>query len=200
MNIEKNQKDKDSDFKNFNASKIEENSVFTDGVSRDEIFDDIVIGLFSLKGRANRLEFFKIEIMIFAFIVINSFYFIPAATKEYAIGVLIVSWIMTLATIPITVRRLHDSNLGGEYYFISLIPVFVAFLGEFILSKIYFFLQVISVGFGIYFLYLVLRQGDPNANNYGIPNPPKKYGDKTINLISILIFIATVVGGIIATR
>ena len=107
---------------------------------------------------------------------------------------------MTLASIPITVRRLHDSNLGGEYYLISLIPIFVSFLGKFVLSEIYLFLAIISAGFGIYFLYLVLRQGDPNANNYGMPNPPKKYGDKTINLISALIFFTTVIGGIIATR
>ena len=200
MNIEKNQKDKDINFKNSNVSKDKKDNVFIDEVPRDETYDDIVIGLFSLKGRANRLEFFKIEIMIFAFIAINSIYFIPISTEEYAIGVLIVSWIMTLASIPITVRRLHDSNLSGEYYLISLIPTFVSFLGKFVPSEIYFLLAIISAGFGIYFLYLVLRQGDPNANNYGMPNPPKKYGDKTINLISALIFFTTVIGGIIATR
>lgn len=200
MNIEKNQKDKDSDFKSSNVGKDKKDNVFIDEVPRDETYDDIVIGMFSLKGRANRLEFFKIEIMIFAFIIINSFYLIPTATEEYAIGVFIVSWIMTLAAMPITVRRLHDSNLGGEYYLISLIPIFISFLGKFVPSEIYFFLAIISAGFGIYFLYLVLRQGDPNANNYGIPNPPKKYGDKTINLISALIFFTTVIGGIIATR
>lgn len=199
MNIGKEENDKNSGLKNHNTSKNVEGSIITDGITRDETYDNLVIGFFSLKGRANRLEYIKIESMIFLFLIINYVYFIPITPEKYTIGFIITSWIMTLATIPITVRRLHDSNLSGWYYLVSMVPNVLLLWGTSAPPSMYSTLTVVSAGFGIYFLYLVLRRGDLCANNYGMPNPPKKYGSKTINLIFVLLFIFILVSGILAT-
>lgn len=137
--------------------------------------------------------------MIFSFIMVNSIYFIPNAKNAYVTGFLIISWLITLGTIPITVRRLHDSNLSGLYYLVTFIPNVLSSWANFAPSEISIILWIVSAGFGLYFLYLVFRKGDEKANNYGLPNPHKKYTNKTINLICVLILILIIVGGIIAT-
>ena len=152
------------------------------------------IGFFSFKGRANRLEFFKIEAMTFLFLIINLVYFIPIASEEYIKGYFIITaLILTFATIPIEVRRLHDSNLSGLYYFIGMIP-------NFLIHFRYLTISFISLGIAVYYLYLIFRAGTAEPNDYGVPNPPKKYGNKTINLICILIFVLIVISGILVLR
>lgn len=161
--------------------------------SNNETYDDVLIGFFSLKGRSGRLEFFKIQSMVFLFMGINIVYFVPIASKEYITGFIITSWLMRLALIPMTVRRLHDSNLSGLYYLITLPP--------YVFSRVdHLFFDYITLGIGIYYLYLILRAGDPYPNDYGIPNPPKKYGNKTINLTCMLVFILIIISGILATN
>ena len=59
---------------------------------------------------------------------------------------------LIIPTLAVTVRRLHDTNKSGWYYFISLIPL---------------------IG-GIILLVWLLSDGDRYANNYG--DDPKNPG------------------------
>jgi len=160
--------------------------------------EELVIGFFSLKGRTERLEFFKVYLMTFLFGIINYVYFIPKASNEYTMGYIIIYCPILLAVFPMTVRRLHDSNLNGGYYLVSLIPTSLSFIGRFGPSEISFLLSIVSFIAGVYFLYLAFRKGSPDANSYGVPNPPKKYGNKTINTICICLFILIVISGILS--
>lgn len=174
-------------------SNLEKTNTFINNIYNNSIEDKNLIGFFSFRGRTGRLEFFKIDIMIFLLLIINLVYFFPIASEEYISGFFIVYFIITLATVPIEVRRLHDSNLSGLYYFIGMIPNFLIYFP-------YSFFSFISLGFTIYYLYLIFRAGDPNPNDYGPPNTPKKYGNKTINFICILLFILIIFSGILAMK
>jgi len=179
-------------------NKNKASNICADDNMLKEINEELVIGFFSLKGRTERLEFFKVYSMIFLFGIINYVYFIPEASNDYVIGFIIVYCLITLAFFPMTVRRLHDSNLNGGYYLIELVPSALAFWGNFVPREISFLFSIISFVLGIYFLYLVFRPSDPNANIYGVPSPPKKYGNRTINAICIGLFILIVVSGILS--
>lgn len=158
--------------------------------------EDNVIGFFSLKGRTGRWEFAKIYLMSFLFGFVNLF-FLPLATNEYAIGFIIIYCLVLLALWPITVRRLHDSNLNGTYYLISLVPSLLNYMGMFVVSEVSFLLAFIAAFMGIYFLYLIFRRGNAYSNNYGAPNTPKRYSNRTINGICVLLFIFIIVSGLL---
>ncbi len=166
--------------------------------SSTEITEEMIIGFFSLKGRTGRLEYFKVYLMTFLLGIINYVYFIPKATNEFVIGFIIAYCLITFAFFPMTVRRLHDSNLNGGYYLIELAPSVLSFIGNFVPRELSFLFSIISFILGIYFLYLVFRSGSPSTNSYGIPDPPKKYGNRTINAICIGLFILIIVSGILS--
>ena len=157
------------------------------------------IGFFSFEGRANRLEYFKVNIMLWLLIIFNVTYLFPSTIVEYAIGFAIVSCLILLAFAPITVRRLHDSNLNGGYYFLSLISPFVTlFLGN-VSFGMSIFLDLVIGSIGLWYCYLLFRQGTTGANDHGMPNQPKKYGDRTIVGIWIGLFIMIIFSGILQT-
>lgn len=162
--------------------------------NKNEKYNNIEIGLFSFKGRTGRLEFLKIYFTLVLFEFAYFFYIVPTAKKEYMITVFIIYCLISLAFLPMTVRRLHDSNLNGMYYLISLIPS----LCNFINTEASSFITFISALFGVYSLYLMFRKGNSNTNNYGVPNPPKKYRDQTINIICVILFILIIVSIILS--
>ena len=192
-----NEIDKDLTSEDFNKADISTINpginTFMDSHTHNQKINQELIGFFSLQGRSGRLEYLKIESMIILFLLINSLYFVPRANEEYITGFLITAWFITFLAIPITVRRLHDSNLSGWFYLISLIP-------NILLRANHLIFPFIAAGFGIYFLYLVLRSGDPYPNEYGTSHPTKEYGNKAVNLICILLFIMIVISGILATN
>jgi len=163
--------------------------------TENQIFTDF----FSLKGRCGRLDFFKVNAMIFLFGIINYVYFIPGATNTYLWGFIIFYCLILLSVFPMTVRRLHDSNLNGGYYLVSLAPSLLSFIAHFASSEVAFLISLISFVAEIYFLYLTLRKGSAGVNNYGMPNPTKKYGSKTINAILLGLFVLIIISGILST-
>ena len=165
---------------------------------KNKIDNEIFLGFFTLKGRTERLEFFKVYSMVFLLGIINYVYFLPGARNAYVWGYIIVYCLILLSIFPMTVRRLHDSNLNGGYYLVSLAPSLLSFIAHFTSSEVSFLLSLISFAAGIYFLYLTLRKGSAGVNNYGMPNPAKKYGRKKINAILLGLFFLIIVSGILS--
>nr|WP_315024886.1 DUF805 domain-containing protein [uncultured Aminipila sp.] len=177
---------------NFNDN--EENNICTG----EKMQDDIDISLFSFKGRAGRMEFIKVYSLITLLGLINGFFILPTATDHYAIAFFITYCLISAAFWPMTVRRLHDSNLNGRYYLINLMPPLLNYIGVFATSEVFFFLAVVSAVLGVLFLYLILRSGDSFRNNYGDPNPSKKYSNKSINIICAFLFLLILISVILA--
>lgn len=100
-------------------------------------------------GRASLRQFWMYILIHFLIIIALGF------TTDYfnfaspLFGIYILSGI--LPTISISVRRLHDSGKGGEWWFIRFVPL---------------------IGF-IWFIALMLSEEDVLVNKYG-PNPADK--------------------------
>jgi len=101
-------------------------------------------------GRSQRKEFF----MFFLFnILVGAIFAIIDITLDTKIGAIITLFYSLAVAIPaiaVTVRRLHDTNRNGWWFFIDLIPV----VGAIIL------------------LIFVIQDSQPGTNKYG-PNPKK---------------------------
>ncbi|MEQ1797895.1 MAG: DUF805 domain-containing protein [Lacibacter sp.] len=113
----------------------------------------------NFQGRARRSEYWYF--VLFNIIVIIPFYvigLIGAANDSIALTVLgfgvygIVALASLVPSLAVVVRRLHDTNRSGWYYFIGLIPL---------------------VG-GILLLVWMFTEGDRFQNNYG--DDPKNPG------------------------
>lgn len=155
------------------------------------------IGFFSLNGRSNRMEYFKIYILIVLFGIINYFYFIPTAKDQYVSFYIITYCILYVLFLPITVRRLHDSNLSGICVFIEIVPSILSYINKIILVESNYFLSVIAFIIDIYYLYLTFRKGNDFKNKYGFSDSPKSYNNKTINKICILFILLIIISGIL---
>ena len=127
---------------------------------------DWVLEVFSkyavFDGRARRKEYwywYLFNFLISIFFVVISFVITPpyGTDTDNGIGwfgifiyvlVIIYSLGVFIPNLAVTVRRLHDTNRSGWWYFISLIP----FIG------------------GIIFLIYLIEDSTPGDNQYG-PNP-----------------------------
>lgn len=102
----------------------------------------------TFRGRARRKEFwmFVLVHMITVFALVGLY----AATEEQTFYYAYVLYFLgtLLPTIAAMVRRLHDTNRSGGWYFINFIPI---------------------IG-GFWLLALLSTAGDRNANMYG-PDP-----------------------------
>ncbi|MFR4174227.1 MAG: DUF805 domain-containing protein [Veillonella nakazawae] len=121
-------------------------------------------------GRASRSEYFRFSLMIALCItiILSVFGIIGLATNGLASTIIlyivlgIINLILLLPNLAITVRRLHDINKSGWYFFINFIP----FIGP------------------IWFIILMLTKGNLDTNNYGprtsyiqiTPDIQQKYG------------------------
>jgi uncharacterized membrane protein YhaH (DUF805 family) len=99
----------------------------------------------NFKGRASRSNYFLFAIFNFLFalaaIIIDSILGISLLYPIYVLGTIVPS-------IAILVRRLHDINKSGWWYFIALIPLV-----------------------GVVWLFvLLLTKGTDGVNNYGAEN------------------------------
>ena len=203
MNIIKRLKHNTSDIDLKNPNSNEENNICTDEPSlnpRNDSYDNISIGLFSFKGRMSRLEFSKIYLSLILFGLVIIFYILPTAINinKYVIGIVIIYWLASIAILPMEVRRVHDSNLKGSYALIGFIPPVISFCERIIPYQMSSLLAFVSATIGIFYFYLLFRQGNKHANNYGIPNPSKKYGNELINSICLFIFILIIISMILA--
>ena len=94
---------------------------------------------FQIKGRASKSEFWWFT--LFYFIAVFLLFFI----NEIAAFIFII--FILPASICVTVRRLHDQDKSGFFYFISIIP----YVGGFIL------------------LFMCAMDGTRGKNKYGVP-------------------------------
>lgn len=112
----------------------------------------------NFKGRARRTEYWMFTLFAvlveFAVMVVGLIldYFIDSGYYDVPwfmiLLITLYSLVLIIPSIAIVVRRLHDTNRSGWWYFISLVP----FVGGLVL-----------------FIFLVL-DSTPGANQYG-PNP-----------------------------
>lgn len=107
----------------------------------------------NFSGRARRSEFwffrlmdFLIQLPLIILLVVFSLNDSAAMTIIMAIILVLYLLAMVIPTLAVLVRRLHDINKSGWYYFVSLIP----FIG------------------GIWLLILLFTEGDQGENDYGL--------------------------------
>ena len=150
--------------------------------------DQKLISFFSFHGRASRLEFFKIYSSTYLFELLNLVYFFDGSSINYIIMVVAISYILLLASLPMTIRRLHDSNLDWKFVFVGFLPNILKFL-----PTTSIILAIVSILLWFVNLYFLFRKGDTQSNKYGEPYCKNKYTAKTINIICIGILILTIV-------
>lgn len=86
-------------------------------------------------GRARRSEYWYFALYAFlaaiAAMIVDHFVDPPAAGVPYAVGIVYVVVVLAnfLPGLAVTVRRLHDTNRSGWWFFIALVP----FLGVILL-------------------------------------------------------------------
>lgn len=118
------------------------------------------------RGRARRMEYWM-------FVLFQIIVFVPLAIIGTIVSggdtdsgifnaiVLIPVIAFIIPSIAVTVRRLHDSNRSGWWYFISLVP----FIG------------------GIWLLVLTVLDGTPGSNRFG-PDPKGRGDSDTAQIFS----------------
>lgn len=106
------------------------------------------------KGRARRKEYWMFTLWIIIVAIIAAIIDVALGFPEGGPFVLILSLVSILPSLGLTVRRLHDINYSGWWYFINFIPL---------------------IG-GLILLFLTIKKGDKGPNQYG-PDPK---ADETI--------------------
>jgi len=137
-----------------------------------DVIKDSYIGTFKkffvFDGRARRREFW---IFFFVNLVLGLIPFIGQ----------IVSLVTCIPSITVGVRRLHDTNRSGKWYFLGLLPLvgmIFFFVGIFVAGRrgvlwILFILIFIASFAGIAVLiYWAIQEGTRGSNKYG-PDPKK---------------------------
>lgn len=141
--------------------------------------------IFDFNGRSRRSEFWWTKLMVF----LVSLVLTPA-----------IGGLLDLLTIPLTIRRLHDTGRSGWWWGIGIILLFVfvaLFIGDFIFGVLRLvgnaeaglpFVVSLILKYGLYYLILLIYQlvilvfccmdSDPYENAYG-PSPkyiqPEEY-------------------------
>lgn len=110
----------------------------------------------NFNGRARRTEYWMFElvnfIIIMALVIVGSI--IIAVTRSAGVSILFIvlyclyGLALLIPSLAVSVRRLHDTGRSGWWLLITLVP----FIG------------------GIWFLVLMILDGDPGNNAYG-PSP-----------------------------
>jgi len=108
---------------------------------------------FDFKGRARRKEYwmFMLFNIIFIIVLMVISEFIDGLFNTRGIGSIFLGFYylgMIIPSLAVVVRRLHDQNKSGWYYFICFIPV---------------------IG-GLWLFVLLVTEGDRKSNKYG-PDP-----------------------------
>lgn len=129
---------------------------------------------FEIKGRASRRDYWM-------FVLFNLIFFISLIILSKIISlvylglgilILLIPWfiycfIVFIPSFTITIRRLHDINKSGWYFFVNFIP----FIGS------------------IWLFVLLVTKGDSSENKYGsIPQTSTNSRELTMKAIKIIIF------------
>ena len=107
------------------------------------------------KGRTRRKEYWMFTLWIIIVAIIAAIIDVALGFPEGGPFVLILSLVSILPSLGLTVRRLHDINYSGWWYFINFIPL---------------------IG-GLILLFLTIKKGDKGPNQYG-PDPK---ADETVS-------------------
>ena len=116
-------------------------------------FMEIILGKYAqFKGRAGRSEFWMFYLVYFIIGAIFSILMNLVASISFLYYIILVLQVIIILgllvpTLAVSVRRLHDIGKGGEWIFINLIPL----IGS------------------IWFLILLIKEGEKVANRFGNP-------------------------------
>ncbi|WP_289089525.1 DUF805 domain-containing protein [uncultured Bacteroides sp.] len=116
-------------------------------------FMEIILGKYALfKGRAGRSEFWMFYLVYFIIGAVFSILMNLVASISFLYYIILVLQIIVILgllvpTLAVSVRRLHDIGKGGGWIFINLIPL----IGS------------------IWFLVLLIKEGEKVANRFGNP-------------------------------
>lgn len=116
-------------------------------------FMEIILGKYAqFKGRAGRSEFWMFYLLYFIIGAVFSILMNLVASISFLYYIILVLQVIIILgllvpTLAVSVRRLHDIGKGGEWIFINLIPL----IGS------------------IWFLILLIKEGEKVANRFGNP-------------------------------
>ncbi|MDM8243122.1 DUF805 domain-containing protein [Phocaeicola barnesiae] len=116
-------------------------------------FMEIILGKYAqFKGRAGRSEFWMFYLVYFIIGAVFSILMNLVASISFLYYIILVLQIIVILgllvpTLAVSVRRLHDIGKGGGWVFINLIPL----IGS------------------IWFLVLLIKEGEKVANRFGNP-------------------------------
>lgn len=116
-------------------------------------FMEIILGKYAqFKGRAGRSEFWMFYLVYFIIGAIFSILMNLVASISFLYYIILVLQVIVILgllvpTLAVSVRRLHDIGKGGGWIFINLIPL----IGS------------------IWFLILLIKEGEKVANRFGNP-------------------------------
>lgn len=130
------------------------------------------IKLFGITGRISLFDYWKVNgAYLFLSLIIIIYAYSDVLNFNIYISLIIfaVNLISFVAMIPINIRRLHDTNRGGAYLLLGIVPI------------VFFYLLYL----------LMIRVGDEMANDYGSPCQIKSYKQKHLWIVSaIMIMLA----------
>lgn len=116
-------------------------------------FMEIILGKYAqFKGRAGRSEFWMFYLVYFIIGAVFSILMNLVASISFLYYIILVLQVIVILgllvpTLAVSVRRLHDIGKGGGWIFINLIPL----IGS------------------IWFLILLIKEGEKVANRFGNP-------------------------------
>ena len=116
-------------------------------------FMEIILGKYAqFKGRAGRSEFWMFYLVYFIIGAVFSILMNLVASISFLYYIILVLQVIIILgllvpTLAVSVRRLHDIGKGGEWIFLNLIPL----IGS------------------IWFLILLIKEGEKVANRFGNP-------------------------------
>ena len=116
-------------------------------------FMEIILGKYAqFKARAGRSEFWMFYLVYFIIGAVFSILMNLVASISFLYYIILVLQVIIILgllvpTLAVSVRRLHDIGKGGEWIFINLIPL----IGS------------------IWFLILLIKEGEKVANRFGNP-------------------------------
>lgn len=116
-------------------------------------FMEIILGKYAqFKGRAGRSEFWMFYLVYFIIGAVFSILMNLVASISFLYYIILVLQVIVILgllvpTLAVSVRRLHDIGKGGGWIFINLIPL----IGS------------------IWFLVLLIKEGEKVANRFGNP-------------------------------
>lgn len=116
-------------------------------------FMEIILGKYAqFKGRAGRSEFWMFYLVYFIIGAVFSILMNLVTSISFLYYIILVLQVIIILgllvpTLAVSVRRLHDIGKGGEWIFINLIPL----IGS------------------IWFLILLIKEGEKVANRFGNP-------------------------------